>query len=46
LLKTKAARLHEANVVLVEQVTEAKRDRDAAAADSSAAVVRPSTVCC
>jgi hypothetical protein len=33
-------RLHDTNVILTEQVMEAERDRDAAAADSSAAVVR------
>jgi hypothetical protein len=32
----KVVRLHDANVVLAEQVIEAERDRDAAVADSSA----------
>jgi hypothetical protein len=36
----KVARLCEGNAVLTEKVTEAERDRDAAVADSSAAVVR------
>jgi ABC-type transporter Mla subunit MlaD len=36
----KVARLHDANAILAEQVMEAKRDLDAAAADSSAAAVR------
>jgi hypothetical protein len=36
----KVGRLHDTNAILTEQVTEVKRDRDAAAADSSTAVVR------
>jgi len=34
------ARLHDANIILAEQVMEVEHDRDATAADSSAAAVR------